>query len=128
MSIFELFIYAIGALLVVFLGRRMLQRARMKEYTPKQVAEMLNDTSIVLLDVRTSVERSRQCIQGSLHIPLRDLVANVSNLEPFRSKEIICYCHSGRRSMAAAEFLQKHGFHAANLHGGMTEWNYQNLK
>jgi len=82
----------------------------------------------LLLDVRSAGERSQQHIKGSLHIPLNELAGRLESLEKYRQKEIICYCHSGSRSFAATAMLQKHGFQAVNMKGGMVEWNYQNLK
>jgi rhodanese-related sulfurtransferase len=99
----------------------------MKEYSPKKVAAMLSDDSIISLDVRTAEERSQQHIKGSLHIPVNDLPERLKMLEKYRMKEIICYCHSGSRSFIAAAMLQTHGFHAVNMKGGIAEWNYQNL-
>jgi rhodanese-related sulfurtransferase len=124
----QIIFYAVSALILLLYIRRLIQRARMKEYLPKQVAGMLNDDSIVLLDVRTRNERSQQHIKGSLHIPVNDLPERLKTLEKYRLKEIICYCHSGSRSFLAAVMLQKHGFTAANMKGGIAEWNYQNIK
>jgi rhodanese-related sulfurtransferase len=99
----------------------------MKEYTPKQIASLLGNESIILLDVRTPEERSRQHIKGSLHIPINDLAGRLNMLEQYRQKEIICYCHSGSRSFVAAAMLTKNGFQAANMKGGIAAWNYQHL-
>ena len=123
----ELILYLIAALLLFYSGRRIIQRARMKEYTPTQVAAKLGNNSIILLDVRTAEERSRQHIHGSLHIPVNDLTKRMKTLEQYRQKEIICYCHSGTRSFVATALLQKNGFHVANMRGGIVEWNFQNL-
>jgi rhodanese-related sulfurtransferase len=100
----------------------------MKEYSPKQVAGILNDDSVVLLDVRSREERNHQYIKGSMHIPVGEIAQKLNLLEKYKGKEIICYCHSGSRSMAAVSILNKHGFHAANMKGGMIEWNSFNLK
>jgi rhodanese-related sulfurtransferase len=127
MAASEILFYIISAVVLFFYGRRIILRARMKEYTPKQIAGMLGNNAIVLLDVRTAEERSRQHIKGSLHIPLNDLAVRIRSLEQYRNKEIICYCHSGSRSFVATAMLLKHGFQAANMKGGMVEWNYQNL-
>lgn len=124
----QIVLYAVFAMLLFVYIRRRIQRARMKEYSPKQVAGMLSDNSIVLLDVRSREERSQQHIKGSLHIPLNDLSERLKMLENYRLKEIICYCRSGSRSFVAATLLQKHGFLAANMKGGMVEWNNQKLK
>jgi rhodanese-related sulfurtransferase len=127
MSASEFILYLLGAFILFYYGRRILQRARMKEYTPKQIASMLGGESVILLDVRTSEERSRQHIEGSLHIPINDLADRMKMLEQYRQKEIICYCHSGSRSFVAAAMLTKNGFQAANMKGGIVEWNYQHL-
>jgi rhodanese-related sulfurtransferase len=124
----QLILYTVSALILLFYIRRLIQRARMKEYSPKQVAGMLKDDSIILLDVRSAEERNQQHIKGSLHIPVNDLLERLKTLEKYRLREIVCYCHSGSRSFSAALMLQKHGFQAVNMKGGIAEWNYQNLK
>jgi rhodanese-related sulfurtransferase len=124
----QIILYVVTALFLLLYIRRLIQRARMKEYSPKKVAGMLRDDSVLLLDVRTAGERSQQHIKGSIHIPLNELVERMNILEKYRQKEIICYCHSGSRSFIAAAMLQKQGFQAVNMKGGIVEWNYQNLK
>jgi rhodanese-related sulfurtransferase len=127
MTELQIILFLITALIILFYVQRLIQRARMKEYLPKQVAAMLSDDSIILLDVRTTQERNRQHIKGSLHIPVNVLTERMGLLEKYRQKEIVCYCHSGRRSFAAAALLQQHGFQAGNMKGGIAEWDYQNL-
>ena len=128
MTVSQIFLYAITALVLLLSIRRLIQKARMKEYSPGQVAELLGSDSVVLLDVRTREERSRQHIEGSLHIPINELANKLNSLEKHRQKEIICYCHSGSRSLAAAALLHKHGFTASNMKGGICEWNYHGLR
>lgn len=127
MSGIEIIVYTVSAFILFLFIRRIIQKARMKEYSPKQVAGMLHQDSILLLDVRTAAERSRQHIKGSLHIPVTDLAARIETLEQYKPKEIVCYCRSGNRSFVAAAMLQKNGFQAANMKGGIAEWNYQHL-
>jgi rhodanese-related sulfurtransferase len=75
----------------------------------------------VLLDVRTDQEVKKSRIEGSMHIPLKDMPEGLGKLD--RTKEIIVYCRSGRRSGIAAEYLRKKGYDAKNLAGGILEWN-----
>lgn len=82
---------------------------------------------MILLDVRTKSERSAQHIAGSIHIPLQELAIRIEELKKFAGREIICYCQSGSRSMSAAALLQKKGLDAANLRGGIAEWNFYKL-
>jgi rhodanese-related sulfurtransferase len=128
MTASQIVLYVIAALIILFYIRRWVQRARMKEYLASEVSERMNDDTVVLLDVRTQEERTHQHIKGSLHIPMNDLSQKLKMLEKYRKKEIICYCHSGSRSFMATLMLTKNGFQAANMKGGMIEWNYHNLK
>lgn len=76
---------------------------------------------ILLLDVRTPSERAIASIQGSrlLDAALRDELADVS-----RERTIVCQCHSGIRSRAAAEGLVAMGFRDVyNLEGGIDAWS-----
>ena len=48
---------------------------------------------------------------------------DVDELEDLKTKEVICYCRSGNRSMQAAMFLEQLGFeNTKNLTGGMLKW------
>jgi rhodanese-related sulfurtransferase len=128
MMVSQIILYVIAALVILFYIRRWIQKARMKEYSASEVSQRLNDNSVVLLDVRTLEERNHKHIKGSLHIPVNELSQNLKGLEKHRDKEIICYCHSGSRSFMATLMLTNNGFQAANMKGGMIEWNYLGLK
>jgi phage shock protein E len=124
----QIILYVIVALMILFYTRRRIQRTHMKEYSALEVSERMNDGSVVLLDVRTLEERNHKHIRGSLHIPVDVLYQQIRTLESYRTKEIICYCHSGSRSFKATLMLTNNGFRAANMKGGMIEWNYLDLK
>ena len=73
-----------------------------------------------LLDVREPYEREI-CNLGGRLIPLADLPEHIEELDP--NGEIVVYCHTGRRSMRAVEFLHASGFtDVKNLVGGVTAW------
>lgn len=128
MTASQIILYVIAALIIFFYIRRWMQKAHMKEYSASEVSQRLNDNSVVLLDVRTHQERNHKHIKGSLHIPVNELSQKLKMLEKYRQKEIICYCHSGSRSYKTTILLTKNGFSAANMKGGMIEWNSLNLK
>jgi molybdopterin/thiamine biosynthesis adenylyltransferase/rhodanese-related sulfurtransferase len=78
---------------------------------------------IFLLDVREPHEFQIASIGGHL-IPLGDLPARVSELDP--NREIVVHCKMGGRSQKAAEFLQQAGFKKVqNLAGGIQAWSEQ---
>jgi len=82
---------------------------------------MQRDKNITVLDVRTPDEFEDD---GSLFharlIPLPILAQNLDKLD--KSKTIVVYCYSGRRSSLAAKLLTKNGFTVLNLAGGISAW------
>lgn len=125
----QIILYVFILLVVALYVRRRLQLRGLKTYSPQEVAERMKQSgSPVLLDVRTNAERERKSIKGSLHIPLHELGGRTKELEKHKSKEIICYCQSGNRSISAAARLKKLGFTVANMSGGIAEWNSSGLQ
>lgn len=100
-----------------------------EKLTPAKVKEILSgDRSgeFALLDVRQPEEYEAGHIPGSILMPLGELEARQSELE--RSKRIITYCRSGRRSMAAAIALCGLGFKSVHhLDGGIRNWPYETI-
>lgn len=128
MSGSELFLYSLMAVVAFPLVRRIFLRFRVRHDSADQVAEKISlREPLVLLDVRTNGERQRGAVAGSLHIPLHELGRRIGELEPHRSKEIVVYCQTGSRSIPATARIMRAGFKAANLKGGMAEWNSRNL-
>jgi len=117
--------YAAAAFLAFLYVRRFMRMRALKQYPPSEIADRLKSKdTLLLLDVRTDAERQSGAIRGSVHIPLASLRARMKELEKFKDKEIVCYCASGNRSASAALLLNKNGFTAGNLRGGMAEWNF----
>ena len=85
--------------------------------------KILNDTDIIILDVRTSEEINAGYIPNSTFIDYYDKnFENKINLID-RSKKIYTLCKSGGRSVQAAEILSKNGFrNVYNLEGGFMRW------
>lgn len=95
--------------------------------SPQEVAQRLQDTSVLLLDVRTPEEFATGHLPGGRLLPLQELESRLKELEPYRSKTLIVYCRSGNRSARATALLQRHGFRAHNMSGGILEWHRQRL-
>lgn len=73
-----------------------------------------------ILDVREDFEVVEGMIPGALHIPMGQLQARLSELDP--SIPIIAVCRSGNRSASVADALNGAGFTADTMAGGMTAW------
>ncbi len=84
------------------------------------------DPPSIIVDVRTTGEfyGPHGHIKSAKLIPLGELMNNIDALKEYQNEEIISVCHSGARSMMAAQLLAKAGFKdIRNLTGGMMMWN-----
>lgn len=82
--------------------------------------------SIFLLDVRTKEEYNQKHIPNSNLIPIDKLESEITHKVPDKSKTIIVYCKSGKRSLQAAQVLAKLGYKDIyNLVGGIDSWEFE---
>lgn len=108
--------------------RRASESEAMKEATfshvisNEELANKMNDASIIILDVRESAEFAFGHIPGAVSIPLGELEERIHELP--QDKNIYVVCRTGTRSGLAAQKLAKKGFsNVWNIVPGMSEWN-----
>ena len=90
--------------------------------------QMLVDTNITLLDVRTKEElKSDGAIKNHILVPVQILERNLDKLERYKSTKIFIYCRSGNRSIIASRILSNAGFKSYNIAGGIVEWKKEKL-
>ena len=88
--------------------------------TAKQAQVLIEkDQNVTLLDVRTLDEFKEGHIRGATLIPVSKLEANLAKLASSKDKQIVVYCRSGSRSVAASRILKTHGFTPLNVKHGM---------
>jgi len=125
----QILLYALIALVVLYVARKILLIKSIKHYSAQEASQKVKkERNVVLLDVRTDTERKQGSIKGSFHIPITSLSSSTNELKKFKDAEIICYCRTGNRSLNAAAKLKKLGFNASNLKGGILRWNMAGLK
>jgi len=75
-----------------------------------------------LIDIREPWEREIGQISGSEHITMSTLLSEIEKIS--RTKPVVFYCRSGKRSGAVAHHLSKQlGYeNILNLEGGITAW------
>jgi rhodanese-related sulfurtransferase len=85
--------------------------------------ELIADSNVVVLDVRTAAEFAEGHIKGAILIDQgqSDFVEKVKDALPIE-KKIAVYCRSGRRSANAAGKLADVGYKCINLKGGIIAW------
>jgi len=77
-----------------------------------------------VLDIRETWEVERASIPGTHNLPMSQIVARVSELDP--QQPVICMCHHGGRSMQVGARLETQGFvHVTNLTGGIEAWSLE---
>ena len=86
-------------------------------------AELIADTNVVVLDVRTAAEFAEGHIQRAILLDQgqSDFVEKAKATLP-TDKKIAVYCRSGRRSANAAGRMADVGYKCVNLKGGIMAW------
>ena len=97
-----------------------------KQYLDADVnefAELVADTNVVVLDVRTASEFAEGHLERAINIDYHqsDFVEKSKATLPL-DKKIAVYCRSGRRSAGAAGKLGDDGYKLVNLKGGIIAW------
>ena len=88
-----------------------------------EFAELVADTNVVVLDVRTASEFAEGHLERAINIDYHqsDFVEKAKATLPL-DKKIAVYCRSGRRSAGAAARLGEEGYKLVNLKGGIIAW------
>ena len=96
-----------------------------KNLTSAQFEQLIKDSTVQLVDVRTVAEYTEGYIPGSLNVNVKDEEGFPLAVDELLDKDrpVAVYCRSGRRSRTAAELLIKKGFQKVyNLDKGILNW------
>ena len=97
--------------------------------TAEEAKEMMDqDSSVIVLDVRTEEEYNTGHIEGAILIPNTEIIEKAENILTDKSATILVYCRSGRRSALAAEDLAGLGYTNVYDFGGIIDWEYDTTK
>ncbi len=97
---------------------------QMPEMTATELKERLDrGEDIQIVDVREADEYQVARIPNSKHIPLKEVLDRMGEIDPDR--ETVVHCKMGGRSARAIEALRRAGFRGnlTNLKGGITAWS-----
>lgn len=87
-----------------------------KQHYFEEVDFLINDKSVMLIDVRNKEEYELGHIPSSINIPLDELRDNLSKLD--KNKEIILICQSALRSYIGCRILSNLNYNTSHLAGG----------
>jgi rhodanese-related sulfurtransferase len=80
---------------------------------------------IFLVDVREPWEHETAALDDAVLAPMSAAPASLEALRPPEGALVVCYCHHGVRSLAAANHLRRRGVApgAVSLKGGIDRWS-----
>ncbi len=105
------------------LGCRAQDGEKFRSVGTEEFAEIIEDTAVVRLDVRTEEEYAAGHIAGAaLADVLRDDFLETAVKTLPRGKTVALYCRSGRRSKKAAALLAGEGYDVVELSTGWLGW------
>jgi len=89
---------------------------------PWELLKILNDTSLILIDVRQSEEQDVSMLPGALST--FEFAKKIQSPSSLANKLIITYCTIGYRSGIYAEQLLALNISVKNLQGGLLAWSH----
>ena len=113
------------AMLVLAMTTANLQAAETTKASLAEVRQAIADQKAVLVDVREKREWDAGHVEGAVFLPLSQLQGKLQadDLKAMlpADKTIYTHCVVGKRSLTAAEILEKHGYKAESLKAGYKE-------
>jgi rhodanese-related sulfurtransferase len=89
---------------------------------------MINDSNSMLIDVRMKEEYKQEHIDGSICIPLQDILNNPFSVSIRKDIPIILYCQKGYKSTLAAQLLIDAGYYNIYTIPGIEQYQYNLIK
>lgn len=101
--------------------------------TGREAEKMINDDKhdkdLIILDVREPKDFNNGHLLNVINIPIEDIDKRMDELRNYKSKDIIVYCNTGRKSAEVAEKLVEHGFtDVTNIVDGVSEYDFKLVK
>lgn len=95
------------------------------DFNPEVSFELVKHGAL-LIDARSPEEYNSRHIKGAINIPHLEIQKNADLFEKLtksdKTKAIVVYCASGRRSGIAKKNLEKLGYTNVTNHGGIGSW------
>jgi rhodanese-related sulfurtransferase len=97
-----------------------------RDLTPAEVAEGMQQGRVLLVDVREPNETAIERYPGAAIVPLSAF--DPADIPDPQGREVVFACRSGKRSVTASLIAQAAGFpYTAHLAGGLLAWKGNGL-
>src|ERR1700758_5767953 len=102
------------------------QNPQVRELTPQEVAQGVQEGRLMLVDVREPNETAVERFPGAILVPLSSF--DPAAIPDPAGREVVFACRSGRRSVTASLAAQEQGFpYGSHLAGGILAWEAAGL-
>ena len=102
------------------------QNPQVRDLSPQEVAQGLNDGRFILVDVREPNETAVERFPKAVLVPLSSF--DPAAIPDPAGRDVVFACRSGRRSVTASLAAQEQGFpFGAHLAGGILAWKAAGL-
>lgn len=99
------------------------------EWDQAEALRKIQAQQVVVIDVRSPEEYAEGHVPGAINIPHNQLEEHAETLATLKGKDLLLYCHSGRRAgMAESELTEKGFTNLYHLKGDMQGWKAANMK
>ena len=101
--------------------------------TGREAEKMINDDKhdkdLIILDVREPKDFNNGHLLNAINIPIENIDKRMDEFRNYKSKDIIVYCNTGRKSAEVAEKLVEHGFtDVTNTVDCVSEYDFKLVK
>jgi len=117
------------AAFLVILGLMLFNETRRggRSLSTAELTTLLNREQGVVIDIRPNKDFAAGHIVGALNIAQEKVATSLSLLEKHKAKTLIVVDSAGQQAGGVCSDLQKAGFTAARLNGGIATWRAENL-
>lgn len=99
-----------------------------EKISAEEAKEMMDETSAIIIDVRTVEEFNEGHIENAINLPLDEIESRALEVFPDQEETYLLYCRSGNRSAQAAKIFKDLGYKAIYDFGGVNDWPYDTVK
>ena len=93
----------------------------------EEAKRMIDESEVIIVDVRTTEEFEEARIEGSILIPEYAIEQLAAEMLSDKEATILIYCRTGRRSELAAKILIEQGYQNVYDFGGIVDWPYETI-
>ena len=121
--------YLLGGVFLILLVVLIVTELRRggRSINSRELTALVNSEEGIILDVRPHKDFAAGHIVGALNIPYEKVVARIAELDKYKEKSIIVVDAMGQHAGSVGRDLNKAGFNAVRLAGGVSGWRSDNL-